>query len=131
MTASDSGGAGSVCACRRNAASPVAPFGERRLARRTRGAAAWALPSVTLALAPKCPLCIAAYLAIGGGLSVSLTTATQLRTALAWLCWSALMLLTVRMSIRCIHRMRIARKRERLSEGSRGMTSVRASARLT
>ena len=116
MTASDSGGARSVCGC--------------RLARRTRGAAAWALPSVALALVPKCPLCIAAYLAIGGGLSVSLSTAMQLRTALVWLCWSALMLLAVRMSIRFIHRMRTARKHES-SEACRGMSSIRGSARLT
>jgi hypothetical protein len=108
----------------------VAPIRERRLARRTHGAAAWALPGVALALVPKCPLCIAAYLAIGGGLSVSFSTATQLRTALVWLCWSALMLLAVRTSIRCIHRIRTARRHEGSSEGCREMTSIRASARL-
>jgi hypothetical protein len=45
-------------------------------------------------------MCIAAYLAIGGGLGVSLTTAAYLRTALVWLCWSVLLLLAVRMAMR-------------------------------
>ena len=70
------------------------------MTRRTRGAAAWALPSVALALVPKCPMCVAAYLAIGGGLGVSLTTAAHLRTALVWLCWSTLALLAARLVAR-------------------------------
>ena len=89
-----------VCACRRKAASPVETDGKKRLARRTGGAASWALPGMALALVPKCPMCIAAYLAIGGGLGVSLSTATQLRTALVWLCWSILALLTARLVMR-------------------------------
>ena len=68
--------------------------------RRTRGAAAFALPSIALALVPKCPMCIAAWLALGGGLGISFTTAAHLRTALVWLCWSVLVLLTVRLAIR-------------------------------
>jgi hypothetical protein len=96
----DSGGSRHICPCRRNAASPVAPLRERRLARRTRRAATWALPSVALALVPKCPMCIAAYLAIGGGLGVSFTTAAHLRTALVWLCWGMLALLAARMTMR-------------------------------
>jgi hypothetical protein len=77
---------------------------ERRPARRTRGAAAFALPSIALALLPKCPMCIAAYLAIGGGLGVSLSTAAHLRTALVWLCWSVLVLLAARMAMRLASR---------------------------
>jgi hypothetical protein len=68
--------------------------------RRVRSAAAWAFPSVALALLPKCPMCIVAYLAIGGGLGVSLSTATHLRSALVWLCWSALAVLAARVVIR-------------------------------
>jgi hypothetical protein len=45
-------------------------------------------------------MCIAAYLAIGGGLGISLSTAAHLRTALVWLCWSVLALLAVRMVLR-------------------------------
>jgi thiosulfate reductase cytochrome b subunit len=82
------------------------PLQKRRLVRGTRGAAAWALPSVALALVPKCPMCIAAYLAIGGGLGVSLSTAAHLQTALMWLCWSTLLLLTVRLVMRFTTRRR-------------------------
>jgi hypothetical protein len=114
-----------VCSCRRIAASPPAVATtdqaaaasiasgraeESQVTRRTRGAAAWALPSVALALVPKCPMCVAAYLAIGSGLGVSLTTAAHLRTALVWLCWSTLALLVARLVARIWtrHRSRIA-----------------------
>jgi hypothetical protein len=96
-----------ICPCRRNLASPVAEaaagpiaVGENRPLRRTRGAAAFALPSVALALVPKCPMCIAAWLAIGGGFGISISTATHLRTALVWLCWSVLVLLGARVAMR-------------------------------
>lgn len=105
MTTTDTGAPRPVCACRRIAASPAGqtsngPAKERRPARRARSAAAWALPSVALALVPKCPMCIAAYLAIGGGLGVSLSTAAHLRTAIVWLCWSALAAMAVRIVMR-------------------------------
>lgn len=131
MTPTDNAGAHPVCVCRRNAAPPAASLRERRLARRTRGAAAWALPSIVLALLPKCPLCIAAYLAIGGGLGMSLTSATHLRTVLVWLCWSVLGLLAVRMTMRFGHRTRTSSRHEISSGARRGMTGIRASARLT
>ena len=113
--ATDIGGPGPVCACRRNAAPPVepapmVPAREKQLARRTRGAAAWALPGVVLALVPKCPMCVAAYLAIGGWLGVSLSTAAHLRTALVWLCWSALALLAARRTVRFTTRFRTRRR---------------------
>ena len=99
-----------ICPCRRNVASPEAQAGAGpiaagenqtgRAARRTRRAAAFALPSVALALVPKCPMCIAAWLAIGGGFGISITTAAHLRTAVVWLCWSALVLLAARVAMR-------------------------------
>jgi hypothetical protein len=117
-----------ICPCRRIAASSpavAAPIangraGDRQVMRRTRGAAAWALPSVALALVPKCPMCVAAYLAIGGGLGVSLTTAAHLRTALVWLCWSTLALLVARL---------VARVWTRHRSGTAGAPSVRRDAR--
>ena len=123
VTNKDSGGdlrvlpVRAICPCRRIAASPPAATasigsgrpGESQGTRRMRGAASWALPSVALALVPKCPMCVAAYLAIGGGLGVSLTTAAHLRTALVWLCWSTLALLIARLVARgwTRHRSRI------------------------
>jgi hypothetical protein len=96
-----------ICPCQRNAASPVAEAaagltaaGENRPLRRTRGAAAFALPSAALALVPKCPMCIAAWLAIGGGFGISVSTAAHLRTAVVWLCWSVLVLLGARVAMK-------------------------------
>jgi hypothetical protein len=45
----------------------------------------WLIPTAILALLPKCPLCIAAWMAVAG-LSLSLSTLTNLRTALIILC---------------------------------------------
>ena len=110
MTALHNTGPHPVCPCRRSIASPVALAGggaasagqepEGQRGRPARGAAAFALPSIALALIPKCPMCIAAYLAISGGVGVSLSTAAHLRTALVWLCWSVLVLLAVRVAMR-------------------------------
>ena len=79
-----------ICACRRRTASPATFAPEKRIARRSSRAAGWALPSLGLALVPKCPMCIAAWLALGGGFGVSLTTASYLRSGFLWLCWGVL-----------------------------------------
>ena len=90
----------SICPCRRDAASPELP--EKRLIRR--GAASWALPGIGLVLVPKCPMCTAAWLAIGSGFSIPLSTAAHLRTAFVWLCWGALMVLVLRLLARLVGR---------------------------
>jgi hypothetical protein len=48
-------------------------------ARRCFDAAGWLIPSVLLAVMPKCPACFAAYVAIGTGLGISIATAAHLR----------------------------------------------------
>jgi hypothetical protein len=45
----------------------------------------WLLPTAILALLPKCPLCIAVWIAIAG-FSLSLSTIANLRTAVIILC---------------------------------------------
>ena len=54
------------------------------------GFAGWVVPSTILALMPKCPVCLAAYVAVGTGLALSATVAAFLRMAIialsiAWL----------------------------------------------
>ncbi|MFZ0143889.1 MAG: hypothetical protein WAL08_06000 [Candidatus Sulfotelmatobacter sp.] len=61
-----------------------------KAARRCREAAGWALPAGILALLPKCPACIVAYLAIGSGIGISISTATYLRIGLITLCAASL-----------------------------------------
>jgi uncharacterized membrane protein len=61
--------------------------------RKTREVAAWLVPSVALALMPKCPVCLAAYVAIWTGIGLSLTTAAYLRWSLLIICVASLLYL--------------------------------------
>ena len=62
----------------------------RSLGRRGAKTARWVLPSAAVVLMPKCPACLAAYVAIATGASISLSMAAQLRLTVLVLCVGAL-----------------------------------------
>lgn len=62
-----------------------------------RGAEAtgWLLPAAALALLPKCPCCLAAYIALFTGIGLSVETAAYIRPALLVLLLASLPLLAL------------------------------------
>jgi hypothetical protein len=56
----------------------------------------WLAPAAALALMPKCPLCIVAYIAVGTGIGVSVATATYLRWSMLAVSLAALAYLMAR-----------------------------------
>jgi len=48
--------------------------------------AKWMIPGATLVLIPKCPVCVAMYVALFTGISISVECASKLRAALLILC---------------------------------------------
>jgi len=56
----------------------------------------WVTPSVVLVLIPKCPVCLAGYVALATGMSLSITTATYVRILMIILCVGSLLYLVVK-----------------------------------
>lgn len=63
--------------------------------RRGRELARWCLPAALLALVPKCPACLVAYLAAATGLGLSLTTARWIGALVMAACLGGLCYLAV------------------------------------
>src|SRR6516164_8082051 len=53
--------------------------------------AGWIIPSATFVLLPKCPVCVAMYVALFSGVGISVAKAARLREALLVLCVAALL----------------------------------------
>ncbi len=69
----------------------------------------WAVPSALLVLMPKCPACVAGYIALATGVGISFTAAAYLRTGLLVASAGLLIVLAVRQVRGFIRRRRAAR----------------------
>ena len=82
---------------------PKAPHAPK-WARRCIELGAWMAPGILLVLMPKCPACVAAYIALGTGIGVSMPTASYLRVSLLIICVASLLFLAVRRVRRALAR---------------------------
>jgi len=74
---------------------------QRMWLRRVRKVAGWIVPGVLLALMPKCPMCLAAYVALCTGLTMSCSSAHILMRLVTALCIGTLSLCMVRFVVTC------------------------------
>jgi hypothetical protein len=66
------------------------------------------IPVAILAVLPKCPACLAAYVALGTGIGLSLTAATYLRLSLIFACTASLIFFVGKRMLPGSRRMRIS-----------------------
>ena len=58
--------------------------------KRMAGALEWVIPGAIVVVMPKCPACVAAYIALGTGVGISFTAAAHLRMTVLILCLTTL-----------------------------------------
>lgn len=87
---------------------PPAEEPQRRpsLIKRISSGIRWLLPGIVFFLIPKCPMCLAAYVALGTGIGLSMTTARYLRIALIVLCVASMAYMIFRRLLPYIRRRR-------------------------
>jgi len=66
--------------------------------------AEWIVPSAILALIPKCPMCLAVYVALWTGIGLSLSAAIYLRAALLVVSIGLILFFALRSARRLIHK---------------------------
>ena len=71
---------------------------------RSREIAGWIIPGAILALLPKCPVCLAAYVAVWTGIGLSFSAAIHLRAALLILSVGLILFLAAKNTRRLIHK---------------------------
>ena len=70
------------------------------VARRSGALAGWVAPAAILAVIPKCPACVAAYVMLWTGVGLSVSAAGALRASLVFACVAVLVLLAARLAWR-------------------------------
>ena len=78
----------------------LAEAGRRSWTRRFVAFSKWVVPLCTLAILPKCPVCVASYVLLLTGVSISLPVATAIRLALASISIAFLFYLLIRLRLR-------------------------------
>jgi hypothetical protein len=64
----------------------------------------WIVPGAVLALIPKCPMCLAAYIALWTGIGLSISAAVYLRASLLVVAVALILFLVARSARRLIHK---------------------------
>ena len=67
-----------------------------QVARQGGAVAGWVIPGAVLALLPKCPACVAGYVALATGVSLPFATASYLRMLILIVCTAALLFAAAR-----------------------------------
>jgi hypothetical protein len=76
----------------------------RTFARRCVNVFGWIIPGAILAILPKCPMCLAAYIALWSGIGLSFSAATHLRASLLMLSVGLILFMAAKNTRRLIHK---------------------------